>query len=146
MQSSYVCPHEKMDEKHYTCCKGWLVLVGKCQNQLILGYEAIWSLEVEDLRFETWGFQNILILVFLYVSCPLLFCPYNYFINNLKLSFKSKVMILNLDQILSPLYFNYKDFFSFCEMWAYDVRQHGLMFTFSLLQFDFLKNFHQYGL
>ncbi len=41
MQSSYVCPHEKMDEIYYTCCKGWLVLASKCQNQLILGYEAI---------------------------------------------------------------------------------------------------------
>jgi hypothetical protein len=57
------------------------------------------------------GFPNNLILVFLYVSSPLIFFPYNYFINNLKLPLKRKVVILNLDQILSPLFFNYKDFF-----------------------------------
>jgi hypothetical protein len=57
------------------------------------------------------GFSNILILVFLYVSCPLLFFPYNYFINNMKLPFKSKVVILNLDQILSPLFFLLQRFF-----------------------------------
>jgi hypothetical protein len=38
---------------------GWLVLVGKWWNQLILGYEAISTLEIRIFKVGHMGFSNI---------------------------------------------------------------------------------------
>lgn len=59
----------------------WSILVSMCQNQLILGYEVIFILEVGCFRVRHMGFSNILTLIF-YHLLSLSYSTWNLLWNN----------------------------------------------------------------
>jgi hypothetical protein len=70
---------------------GWIVLVGKWWNQLILGYEAISTLEIRIFKVGHMGFSNIWTEFFIYVFCPLFFYHYSFLVRYLKITIQDNL-------------------------------------------------------